>query len=183
MTAATCSLASRVLGSVTGYAAAPSVNVWVFTGRGAPHLRDWGLPPSSAGARPRSGRCLVAACDDGLRHLVVRLAGVGRPSRQPVDVAVVHAEGRRDEDRVVDLEVGGACGAGCRDVAFGHGATAPLDRCRDLEQGTKAGAHGSLPRISLDALHDVVAAGDLTSREGGVREIAEPALVEAGHVR
>ena len=173
MTAATCSLGSRTFGSVTGYAVAPSVSVRLLMGRPPLQATDY----LTRWIRRRFRGSFVAHRDDPLRHLVVGLAGVGGPGRQPVDVAVVHAEGRRNEDRVVDLDV---VAPSARAVAMSASVTArPLcwtDAAIAREHG--AGAHGSLARVPLDAVDDVVAALQLMSGEGGMRALAEAAFVE-----
>ena len=55
--------------------------------------------------------------DEEVRPIPILLRVRGLPGVQAVDVAVVHAERRRDEDRVVDLEIGrslGPCGVDVR---------------------------------------------------------------------
>ena len=57
--------------------------------------------------------------DDG-GALAVEIRIVGRPGREAVDVAVAHAEHRRDQHGVVNLEVGRALRARPLDVVGGH---------------------------------------------------------------
>jgi len=76
----------------------------------------------------------IALGHDPLRARGVERGIVGRDRGQSVDIAVVHAEGGRDQDGVVDLGVGGALLACSFDEVAGYGLAAPLDRRGDLQQ-------------------------------------------------
>src|SRR5687768_17510021 len=73
----------------------------------------------------------VAVRGQALAHRVVGGRIRGREGGEAVDVAVVHAEGRGDEHRVVNLHVGGAVGARLCDVVRGDLLAALLYLARD----------------------------------------------------
>ena len=72
-----------------------------------------------------------------MRSFSVRLRIRGLPGVEAVDVAVVHAERRSDQDRVVNLEVGRAFSP-CRvDVRARDALTVNRDLARDVQEGAK----------------------------------------------
>ena len=98
----------------------------------------------------RPARRLSSSCSGGCRHRrdiavldeqVCALfvdRGVGRgPRRQPVDIAVEHAERCGDQHGVMDLDVGCALAAGRGHVVGGDGTPIDFDLGGDREQRTQ----------------------------------------------
>src|SRR5579862_5996374 len=76
----------------------------------------------------------------------------GLPGSEAVDVAVVHAEGGGDQDRVVNFEIGGAFAAGGFDVRGGDEFAVLLHFAGNRQQGFELGRNGGLHEIGLDLL-------------------------------
>ena len=107
---------------------------------------------------------------------------VGRPGREPVDVAVVHAERRGDQHRVVDLDVGRALPARVLHVLGRDGAAVVLHLRGDREQRTQLVADRSAVGVDLHLVDELHAAVELLGRERAVRGLAEDALVQVRDV-
>ena len=105
--------------------------------------------------------------------------GIGRsPRREPVDVAVEHAEGGGDQHRVMDLDVGCALAAGGGHVVGGDRAPVDLDLGGDREQRAQLVADRSARRVALHLLDQGHPSLELHRGEGAVRRLAERALVQ-----
>jgi hypothetical protein len=90
-----------------------------------------------------------------VRSFVVELR-VGRlPRVEPVDVAVVHAEGCCDEDGVVDREVRCAFGSSRFDVRARDGLAVDGDLAGDAKQCTQLGFDRGVVEIPLDLVDQI----------------------------
>ncbi len=87
----------------------------------------------------------VAVGDEALGAGGVQGGIVGGGGGQPVDVPVEHAEHRRDQDGVVDLQVGGAGRPGLGDQLSGDGQPAVPGGGRDRQQGLQLAGTGAVP--------------------------------------
>ena len=104
----------------------------------------------------------------------------GRP--KPVDVPVEHAERRRDQHGVMDLQVGRARGPRFRDGLSSDHAPAHLHQACDLEQRSELGRNRGGAQVGerlLDLRH---ASRQLRRRGSAVRARAVDAVVPFRHV-
>ena len=88
--------------------------------------------------------------DEQMRSFLVQLRVGGLPGIEPVDVAVEHAEGCRDENGVVNLDVRCAF-APCRfDVRARDGLAIDCDLAGNVQQCAKLGIDRRVVRVALD---------------------------------
>jgi len=115
--------------------------------------------------------------DEEMRSFSVPLRIRGLPGVEAVDVAVVHAERRSDQDRVVNLEVGRAFSP-CRvDVRARDALTVNRDLARDVQEGAKLRIDLGRIGIVLYVLDQLDPAVELESGEGAVRVLADTVLL------
>jgi hypothetical protein len=86
-----------------------------------------------------------------LTHLVVDGRIGRREGREAVNVTVVHAEGRGDQDRVVDFNVCGTFGARLFDVNVRHLFAALLHLAGNRQQRFQLVRDGRCLRVTLTA--------------------------------
>ena len=118
--------------------------------------------------------------DEG-RALTVEGGIVGSPGREPVDVAVAEAEHGGDEDRVVNLEVGGAVLAGTRHVRRRDVLAACRGLPGDHEQRLQLVRDGGVLRVGLHAHDEIFVAVQMVGGNGAVDRLAVPAVVLRRH--
>ena len=106
--------------------------------------------------------------DDSLAHLVVCPRIGGRPGGEAVDVAVVHAEGCRDEDGVVDLEIGRTFGPCCFDVRARDALAVDRNLAGNVQECAKLGLDRRAVGVALDLFDQLDSAIELDGGEGAV---------------
>src|SRR4030095_4383630 len=111
-----------------------------------------------------------------LPHLVVRGVVSWRERRQPVDVAVEHGEGRGNEHRVVDLDVGGAGAARALDVGRGGLFSAFLHLGGNCHEGFQLRGYRGRLKVTLDGIDDRVVAAEVMGGGGPMAGLTEMQL-------
>ena len=119
---------------------------------------------------------------DQVGPLEVELGVVGLQRVEAVDVAVVHAERRRDENGVVDLEIGRALAPGRVDVRARDALAVDRDLAGDVEERAQLGVDRGGVGVALDLFDEVDASVELDGCERGVRVLAEHRPVPARDV-
>jgi len=109
--------------------------------------------------------------------LVVRGVVSWRERRQPVDVAVEHGEGRGNEHRVVDLDVGGAGAARALDVGRGDLFAAFLHLGGNRHEGFQLRGYRGGLKVTLDGIDDRVVAAEVMGGGGPMAGLTEMAVV------
>src|ERR1700677_1282993 len=100
-----------------------------------------------------------------------------RPSGQPIRVSVVHAEGSRDQDRVVDLLVRGPLLPGAEDVLARDLLAAALYFASNGKQRLHLLRDCGHLEIRLHTIHELLISVEPVSSHGAVRMLAEVAIV------
>ena len=126
--------------------------------------------------RPGTG---ISVCCQLPSHPVVRL-GLGRcPRGEAVDVAVVHAEGCRDEDRIVDFDVGRTFGTRPRDVVARYLLAALLNFSGDGEKSAQLVGDRRRLMVVADSIDQIIVAVEMMGGGGAVAIAAEVAFIRA----
>ena len=89
-----------------------------------------------------------------LSHLRIERWVVWLPCREPVDVAVVHAEGRSNQDCVVNVEIGRASSFGFIDQLLRHMLAVGLNLFGNGEQGLQPGRDWCRAEVGANGLQD-----------------------------
>jgi hypothetical protein len=118
-----------------------------------------------------------------LAHRVVRCRIGWGECRQTVDVAVEHAERRRNEDGVVNFPVRCAFAAGCLDVDGRDVLAALLHLDRDRQEGAKLLRDWCAGVIAFHGVDERIIATEMMRSGGAVARLAEMTVVARRHER
>ena len=118
--------------------------------------------------RNRRGDAQITSFGDDRRPLTIRFRVRRRPSRDAIDIPVIHTEGCGDEHRVMDLEIRGTESASSLDVLRTHEFATLLDFARDLEQRFQLVRDGSVLEIALHVVHKLLVAAEVVRRNRAV---------------
>src|ERR1035441_2199228 len=100
----------------------------VPAGAGCCQWVQWGWSQLSSAQSAAWSKVDVTHGGQHLARFNVGFLGFRRPRAQPVHIPVVHAEGGRDQYRVMDFKIGGSLLSGGLDGGFRHLPASLLDR-------------------------------------------------------
>jgi hypothetical protein len=112
-----------------------------------------------------------------LSHLAIFVWVGWLPRVQAIHIAVEHAKGRRDQNRIVNLFIRGTLLACARDVIKRHVLATFLNLTRNREQQFQFVGDFGAGVVAFDAIDQVVVSTQVFSCRRSVRELAEAAIV------